>query len=74
MKAYILQKENKKKYKNKAECLNCGNIIESIHRHNFVTCSCFSEDDTTGIFLDGGNSYWRYGGNFNHIERIYEER
>ncbi len=62
---------NKKKYKNKARCTNCGDIIESKYRHNFVQCSCFSV--STGIFLDGGNTYWRCGGNFSHLERIKEK-
>lgn len=63
-----------KKYKNKARCKNCDDIIESKYRHDWVKCSCFEDkEDTLGIFLDGGNAYWRCGGNFKNIERMYEE-
>lgn len=27
----------------KVKCLNCGDIIQSKHRHDFVACSCFQE-------------------------------
>jgi hypothetical protein len=40
---------------NKAKCLKCGDIIESRHRHEFVTCSCGA------IFVDGGTDYLRRG-------------
>jgi hypothetical protein len=30
---------------NKAACKNCGDILESKHRHNFVVCKCFAESD-----------------------------
>jgi hypothetical protein len=26
--------------KNAIKCVHCGDIIESRHRHDFVTCSC----------------------------------
>jgi len=58
--------EEEKKYKNKAKCLKCGGIIVSVHRHDWVSCSCGS------IFIDGGNDYWRGGGNPDNFERIYE--
>lgn len=35
------------KPRNRAECLNCGDIIESKFRHDFVTCSCF--DTSTNL-------------------------
>ena len=55
----------------KAKCKNCGDIIESKHRHDCVWCSCFTnEENTTGIFIDGGNDYHRGGGNINNIEWI----
>lgn len=38
---------------NKAQCLRCGDIIESKHRHDFVWCSC------KGIAVDGGREYLR---------------
>ena len=40
---------------NRAKCNRCGDIIESRHRHEFVTCSCGS------IFVDGGTNYLRRG-------------
>lgn len=27
----------------KAQCKNCGDIVESKTRHDFVACSCFQE-------------------------------
>lgn len=41
---------------NKCQCRKCGDIIESKHRHDFVSCRC------GGIFTDGGKSYIRRGG------------
>ena len=38
---------------NKAKCLACGDIIESKHNHDFVTCSCGN------ISVDGGLYYLR---------------
>lgn len=40
---------------NKIKCLNCGDIIESKSRHDFVKCSCGS------CFVDGGLYYSRMG-------------
>lgn len=39
----------------RAQCVLCEDIIESTHRHHFVTCKCGE------IFLDGGDEYLRYG-------------
>lgn len=36
---------------NKAQCLSCGDIIESTFRHDFRTCSCGK------VSVDGGKSY-----------------
>lgn len=36
---------------NKAQCLICGDIIESRHVHDFVTCSCGN------LSVDGGREY-----------------
>ncbi len=36
---------------NKAQCLKCGDVIESLHRHDFVTCQC------RAISVDGGKDY-----------------
>lgn len=40
----------------KAKCRLCGEIIESKHRHDFVSCSMGH------IFVDGGDEYLRCGG------------
>jgi hypothetical protein len=42
---------------NKAQCAKCKDIIESTHRHDWVSCSCGA------IFVDGGKDYLRRGGN-----------
>jgi hypothetical protein len=38
---------------NKAECRLCGDVIESKHRHDYVSCKC------GGISVDGGKDYLR---------------
>lgn len=38
---------------NKIKCNKCGDIIESIHRHDFKHCQCGA------VAVDGGNSYLR---------------
>jgi hypothetical protein len=38
---------------NKAQCLKCNDIIESTHRHDFVSCSCGN------LAVDGGKDYIR---------------
>ena len=59
---------------NKAKCRNCGDTIESLHVHHFVSCSCLTnEEDNTGIFVDGGLQYYRWGGNFDNFIRIEED-
>lgn len=40
---------------NKCQCRKCGDIIESKHRHDFVSCRCGA------IFTDGGNACIRRG-------------
>lgn len=42
-------------YVNKAECLKCGDVIESKHRWDIVWCKCRE------IFVDGGHDYLRRG-------------
>lgn len=37
----------------KVRCKHCGEIIESLYRHDFVECSCGK------TFIDGGNDYIR---------------
>lgn len=39
--------------RNMAKCKQCGDVIESKFRHDYVTCSCGS------IAVDGGKSYLR---------------
>ena len=41
---------------NAVNCLSCGDLIVSKHRHDFVTCTCGS------ISVDGGQSYLRRAG------------
>lgn len=36
---------------NKAKCKKCGDIIESKHVHDYVTCKCGA------ISVDGGHEY-----------------
>ena len=40
----------------KAQCLDCQDIIESKHRHDFVKCKCGNS------FIDGGDEYFRVSG------------
>jgi hypothetical protein len=50
---------------NKAKCTLCGDVIESKHRHDFVSCSCGN------IFVDGGKEYLRRGAaDFEHFEEL----
>lgn len=42
--------------RNRARCALCNDVVESLHRHDFVQCSC------QAIFVDGGQDYWRRGG------------
>jgi Zn finger protein HypA/HybF involved in hydrogenase expression len=41
----------KKIVTNKIRCNNCGQVIESKHRHDFVTCECGA------VSVDGGKEY-----------------
>lgn len=42
---------------NSVECLNCGEVLISHHRHDFKECGC-----ENGTCVDGGDAYLRYGG------------
>ncbi len=59
--------------RSRAQCLNCSDIIESKHRHDYVRCKCGA------IMLDGGNEYircgWPGGDSVDHIKLLtdYEE-
>ena len=50
----IFQKRLQMEHKilvNKAKCLECGEVIDSRHRHDFVTCKCGN------LSVDGGKDY-----------------
>lgn len=38
---------------NRIKCENCGHVIESHHRHDFVWCKCGT------VAVDGGKDYLR---------------
>ena len=40
----------------KVKCVICKAVIQSKHRHDFVSCKCGQ------IFIDGGDDYTRVGG------------
>lgn len=42
------------------KCLTCGAVIQSKHRHDWVSCDC-PTDSSTSIFVDGGDDYFRMG-------------
>lgn len=31
--------------RNRAQCNNCGDVLESTHQHHFVACSCYEVSD-----------------------------
>lgn len=41
--------------RNAAKCLECGVVVESKHRHDWVKCDCGN------LFVDGGKVYIRRG-------------
>lgn len=56
--------------KNAAKCKKCGDVIESKHVHDFVTCKCGA------ISVDGGHFYLKRSAmDFDDIEELseYEE-
>ena len=56
--------------KNSVKCLVCNTILESKHRHDFVTCGCKNQ-----TFTDGGLSYSKVGGkDLSLIENLCEYR
>lgn len=56
----------KKILSNKAKCRICHTIAESTNRHHLCFCACGA------IFVDGGTSYLRRGGNFSVLEDLSE--
>ncbi len=58
-----------KKYEiihNKIRCLCCGDVIESIHRHDYQECSCGA------CAVDGGKDYLRRCGDPDKWESLSE--
>lgn len=53
----------------KVQCLKCGKILESKHRHDFQMCDC---DNQT--FVDGGNDYMRVGGVEIKLIKVIEDQ
>jgi hypothetical protein len=49
---------------NIARCKKCKTVIQSKFRHDFVECKCGA------IFVDGGEDYYRRGGNPEDFEEI----
>lgn len=49
----------------KATCLLCGDVIQSLYRHDFKWCSC------KNIFVDGGEDYFRFGHNSPNFKISY---
>jgi hypothetical protein len=59
--------------KNSAQCNVCKEVLVSKHRHDFISCSCYRKSNgAVGIFIDGGTSYLRRGGNPNNIIELSE--
>lgn len=50
--------------RNAVQCLDCNNIIESTHRHDFKYCSCGN------VAVDGGHEYLRRC--YNNLSKIKE--
>lgn len=49
--------------RNRAQCPNCGEIIESISKHNIVACSCYkASNGKTGLYVEGGTDKLLRGG------------
>lgn len=44
---------SEKPVRSRIKCLTCNTEIESVHRHDFRTCSCGS------VSIDGGQDYQR---------------
>lgn len=56
------------KMRNRAKCKLCGDIIESFHRHDFVTCSCGE------ISIDGGGDFYKCSArSFENFLRVDDE-
>jgi hypothetical protein len=57
--------------RNRAQCLNCGDVIESVHHHDYVSCNC------NEIAVDGGRAYLRASAknlaNFKDLSEVVED-
>ena len=53
---------------NKARCMKCDTIIESLHRHDFKACPCGS------LIVDGGTDYIKRCGDPDFVEELNEFR
>ncbi len=53
------------------KCLDCGDVIQSKHRHDFVSCSCRK------VSIDGGGEYQRMllmpGGSYVDLDQPPDE-
>lgn len=48
---------------NKIKCTECGSVLISTHRNDFVSCDC-----SNAAFTDGGDVYLRLGAK--NLEKI----
>lgn len=54
--------------RNRAKCKLCGDILESFHRYDYVTCRCGE------ISIDGGGDYYHCSAkNFDNFLRVDDE-
>jgi hypothetical protein len=51
--------------RNAAKCNKCGDVIQSTHQHDYVTCNCGA------IAVDGGNGYLRAAGDTKDFIPLY---
>lgn len=51
--------------RNAVKCNKCQEVIQSTHVHDYVECMCQE------TMVDGGNEYFRYGGN--DVETLFVE-
>jgi len=54
----------KKVITNKIKCKKCGDVIESVHRHDFKFCKCGA------VAVDGGHDYLRRCGDLDGYEDL----
>lgn len=54
--------------RNRVRCLVCEAVIESVTRHDYVTCLCGA------VSVDGGKDYLKRNGNMENWEELSETR